>query len=104
MDATSTNASPAIRRDDGPMGGRYELGEGPDPSFLTYRWVDDKAGRVMRLESTFTPPSQRGQGHASQLVARAMNDARAAGVKVDPICSYVETWLRRHPDEQDLVA
>lgn len=92
-----------IRRENGPTGGRYEMGTGA-VSFLSYRWVDDKVGRVMRVESTFTPPAQRGQGHASQLMERAVADAREAGVALDPICSYAETWLRRHPEHADIVA
>ena len=32
-------------------------------------------------------------------------DARSAnGLKVEPLCSYVRTYLRRHPDQQDLLA
>jgi len=53
---------------------------------------------------TEVPPLLEGRGIAARLVAAALAQARAEGVKVQPACSYVRAYLRRHPAEQDLLA
>jgi predicted GNAT family acetyltransferase len=58
-------------------------------------------GRVV-LPSTVTDPQYRGNGIASTLTQRALDDARAAGVRVQPDCWYVEGWIERHPEYADL--
>ncbi|HEX6016891.1 MAG TPA: N-acetyltransferase, partial [Burkholderiaceae bacterium] len=37
-------------------------------------------------------------------VRAALDHARTNGLRVRPACSYVRTYLRRHPEAQDLVA
>jgi predicted GNAT family acetyltransferase len=41
---------------------------------------------------------------AERVVRAALDHARAHGMKVRPACSYVRTYLRRHPEMKDLVA
>ncbi|MCM2275341.1 MAG: N-acetyltransferase, partial [Candidatus Didemnitutus sp.] len=53
---------------------------------------------------TLVPPQLRGRGLAEALVRRALDDARAAGRKVVPACSYVDVFIQRHPDYQALRA
>jgi len=53
---------------------------------------------------TFVPPELRGRGVAEQLVRTALEEARAAGRKVVPLCSYVAVFIRRNPEFQPLVA
>lgn len=62
------------------------------------------AGERMIFTHTFVPPALRGRGIAEQLVRPALADARAAGRKVVPACSYVAVFIQRHPEYQDLVA
>ena len=45
-----------------------------------------------------------GRGLAAQLTRRALDDARADGVQVDPVCPYVAAYLRRHREDHDLLA
>ena len=59
---------------------------------------------VMWLTHTETPPSLQGRGLAAKVVRAALEHARSHGLKVRPACSYVRTYLRRHPELQDLVA
>jgi len=59
---------------------------------------------VMWLTHTETPPALRGRRLAEQVVRAALDHARAHGLKVRPACSYVRTYLRRHPEMKDLVA
>jgi hypothetical protein len=36
-------------------------------------------------------------------VAGALDDIRARGLQVVPICPFVRAYIRRHPDDADLV-
>lgn len=65
----------------------YELGDG-----------------TVELPHTVVDPGHRGQGLAERLVVAALTDARAAGRRVIPTCSYVADYVRRHPEHQDLLA
>lgn len=53
---------------------------------------------------TDTDPSFKGQGVASLLARWALDDARARGYAVLPVCPFVSAFIDRHPDEYgDLV-
>ena len=60
-------------------------------------------GRVV-FTHTGVPPAYRGQGLAAQLVEAGLRWAREAGLKVVPACSYVQLYIQRHPEWQNLVA
>lgn len=57
---------------------------------------------VMCIHHTGVPAALQGRGIAAQLVAAALAHARAQGLKVDPVCSYVRAYMSRHPETQDL--
>jgi hypothetical protein len=61
------------------------------------------AGEVMQIVHTEVHPALQGRGIAAALVEAAFAHARAAGLKVLPLCSYVRTWVRRHPEAQAMV-
>jgi len=73
---------------------------GDGQATLAYRKVSDG---VLDYVSTKVPPEARGQGIAGKLVRTALDWARDEGYQVIPTCSYVDAWIRRHPDYQDLV-
>ncbi len=52
---------------------------------------------------TFVPPELRGRGIAGQLVRQALEFARHHCLKVIPRCSYVQSYIERHPEYQHLV-
>ena len=62
------------------------------------------SGGIMRMTHTFVHPSLEGRGIAAQLVQAALQWAREQGCKVDPVCSYVRIYMRRHPEWLDLQA
>jgi hypothetical protein len=62
-----------------------------------------QAGRVV-FTHTGVPPAYQGQGLAAQLVRAGLQWARAEGLQVIPACSYVQLYLQRHPEWQNLVA
>lgn len=62
------------------------------------------ADGVMHMTHTVVPDALRGRGIAAHLVQAALDHARAQGLKVNPLCSYVRTYMERHPDTQALRA
>ncbi|MFL6662586.1 MAG: GNAT family N-acetyltransferase [Rhizobacter sp.] len=60
------------------------------------------AGNVMVMPHTYVPPPVEGRGIAAELVAAALAYARDKKLRVDPRCSYVRTYMRRHPETQAL--
>jgi predicted GNAT family acetyltransferase len=58
---------------------------------------------VMAITHTEVAPELEGQGIAGDLVRAALGHARANGLKVRPLCSYVQAYMRRHPETQDLL-
>jgi predicted GNAT family acetyltransferase len=61
-------------------------------------------GARITFTHTVVPPELRGRGIAEQLVRAALADARAAGRKVVPACSYVAKFIERHQEFADLLA
>ena len=59
-------------------------------------------GGVMHMTHTEVHPALEGRGIAAGLVKAALAHARSAGLKVNPLCSYVRDYMRRHPQTQDL--
>ena len=45
-----------------------------------------------------------GGGFGSRLVAGALDDIRARGLRVVPICPFAASFIRSHPEYADLVA
>jgi predicted GNAT family acetyltransferase len=85
---------------DNPEERRYELvDDGQLVGEILYR---RDPGRVV-LVHTEVSPALEGQGLASRLVAGALDDIRARGLRVVPICPFVRSYLRRHPEYEDLV-
>lgn len=60
-------------------------------------------GTVMVMHHTAVDPDRQGQGLAAVLVKAALDHARAEGWRVRATCSYVATYLRRHPEQHDLL-
>jgi predicted GNAT family acetyltransferase len=80
---------------------RYELidEDGDVIGELRYR---REPGAVV-LVHTEVDPAHEGQGLGGVLVEGAFNDLRERGLKIVPVCPFVRAWLRRHPDQADLV-
>ena len=44
------------------------------------------------------PPEAQGRGVAGELTRTALELAQERGLKVVPVCSFVATYIRRHPE------
>jgi predicted GNAT family acetyltransferase len=86
---------------DNPAKRRYEVmvdGEVAGASY--YRDVDD----VRVLTHTEVADEFEGQGVGSRLIAGALDEIRARGLRVTPLCPFAAAYIERHPEYGDLVA
>lgn len=60
-------------------------------------------GDRLILTHAGVPRPLEGRGLAGVLTRAALDDARARGLTVVPRCSYVASYIRRHPHYLDLV-
>ena len=89
-----------IRQEDRGDRGRYHLVvDGEDAGELDYRMYD---GRRVFVH-TGVRDAYEGQGLASKLARRVLDDARAEGLRIIPQCPYVQSYLERHPADRDLI-
>lgn len=79
---------------------RYELEVDGGIAYSTY----ERRGDALHITHTVTPPALRGQGLAGRLMKGLFDDVRRQGLKIVPECSYVVAWLKRYPEEGDVVA
>ena len=79
---------------------RYELEEdGEVRGFIQYRPDDG----VITLVHTDVDPKWEGHGVGSALVQGTLDDLRARGLKVRPLCPFVAAYIRRHPEYEEIV-
>ena len=83
-------------------GGRYVY-RFEDGAEAVLDYVDQGEG-VVAMTHTGTPPHHRNKGAAEAIVRHAVAEARAAGTKIVPVCSYVAALFARNADWADLRA
>ncbi len=86
---------------DNPQESRYELLiDGQRVGLIDYRLH----GQRIALVHTEVTPTLRGQGLGDALVQAVLDDLRARGLEVNPVCPFVSDYIRAHRDEYiDLV-
>lgn len=72
---------------------RFEAEVEGDVAFLSYERHD---GRAV-MTHTIVPRRLEGRGIAGQLTRTAVGWARGEGLRIDPRCSYVRSWIQRNP-------
>jgi predicted GNAT family acetyltransferase len=91
----------ATRVVDNPSELRYEMWSGDTlAGIIRYTRDDD----VVTMVHTEVEPAFEGEGLGNTLVAGALDDARARGKHVRPLCPFVASYIRRHPEYANLVA
>ena len=92
------SAQIAVR--DNPDELRYELVvDGNVAGEILYRLLPD----AVALVHTQVAPKREGSGLGGRLVAGALDDIRARGLHVIPICPFVRSYIRRHPEYAELI-
>lgn len=85
---------------DAPERGRYEAHVGGELAGILEYVI--KYGRLALIH-TEVLPSHAGQGIGSALVRYGLGLARSNGWKVIAVCPYVQSYLARHPEDDDIV-
>jgi predicted GNAT family acetyltransferase len=79
---------------------RYELlVEGDVAAFVQYSM---RGGRLL-LVHTEVDDARSGQGLATELIRGTLDDVRVRDIPIVPVCSFVEGFVERHPEYDDLV-
>ena len=60
----------------------------------------ETAPDVFDIYHTEVSEKLRGQGVASKLVAKTVEEIQSRGGKVAATCTYAKAWLARHPEKQ----
>ncbi|WP_435205865.1 GNAT family N-acetyltransferase [Micromonospora sp. bgisy143] len=60
-------------------------------------------GAIIAYTHTEVDPAYEGRGVGSTLARAVMDDARAKGRSVVPICPFLAEWLVKHPEYEDIV-
>lgn len=90
-------ATPAeVRRDDART--RYELSVDGKPAVSEY----NRLANAVMFTHTEVPEALEGRGASAALVRGALDDVRAQGLQVIPLCPFVAAFIRRHPEYIDL--
>ena len=59
-------------------------------------------GKIM-FTHTEVPPEHGGQGLGTRLIVESLAAARRRGLAVVPICPFFADYIKKHPEEQDLL-
>jgi predicted GNAT family acetyltransferase len=92
---------PEIRLEDTGSKGRYFMRTATgDEAEMTF----SKAGEnLIIIDHTEVPDAFRGQGAGLKLVTRAVEDMRAAGKKIIPLCPFAAAQFRKHAEWADVL-
>ena len=92
------NTDPAVT--DNPAAGRFEWTIEGATAIVTYR----REGSVLWLNHAGVPDALSGRGVGSRLVEAVLQQIRARGDKIVPVCSFIVRHIERHPEHRDLIA
>src|SRR5690242_18423474 len=79
--------------------GQFEVETPEGTAFLQFQ----VEGKSIYLIHTEVPFVLEGRGLGGHLVRSALDDARHRGLTVLPSCPFVQTYLKRHPENLDIV-
>ena len=96
-----TNPPRAIELEESDTKGRYVM-HGPNGAEAEMTFTKVGAHQVI-IDHTEVPDVFRGQGVGLALVSRAVEDFRAAGTKVIPLCPFAAAQFKRHPEWADVL-
>lgn len=89
-----------IEREEHPSKGRYVAKLDGAEAEMTY----SRAGESMIIiDHTEVPDAMRGRSVGQALVRRAVEDARAEGRSIVPLCPFAKAQFARHPDWLDVL-
>jgi len=79
---------------------RFELEKNGELAVLEYSIPKED---VLLLSHTEVPESMSGQGVGSALAKQSLEMIKSAGWKMIPVCPFIISYIKRHPEYQELV-
>ena len=89
---------------DAPEARRYEIlapGEVEPVAIVDYAM---RGETIVLLMHTEVRPDLEGQGIGTRTARLVVDHVRDSGLKAIVGCPFLTSWLRRHPEEQDILA
>ena len=99
-DVRAQVAEAMISRDDTKSGGLYALGVAGSEAEMTFSRV---SATLIIVDHTEVAEALRGTGAGQRLAAHAVEDARAGGWKIMPLCPFMRAQAERHPEWADVI-
>ena len=97
---SSPDTAPSIDVTDNVGASRYEIRvDGRRAGLALY----NRTSTAITFTHTEVAPEFEGHGIGGRIAAAALDDARAAGLRVVPQCPFFAEYIRRHPAYADLV-
>jgi hypothetical protein len=93
----NTDLPPDVRHD--PLAMRFALELEGHLAVLDYQLAD---GKIV-FTHTHVPDELGGRGIGSRLARAGLEHARAQGLRVLPLCSFIAGYIQKHPEYQALV-
>jgi predicted GNAT family acetyltransferase len=90
-----------VFQDNGSKGRYFMRSAAGDEAEMTFTKVGE---HKIIIDHTEVPDAFRGQGAGLRLVTRAVEDARAAGKKIIPLCPFANAQFRRHREWADVLS
>ena len=81
--------------------GRYVIRQNGETAEVTFSITSPT---LIIADHTGVPDRFRGTGAGLALVTRMVEDARAEGVKIMPLCPFVNATRKKHPEWADVFA
>src|SRR5262249_23031358 len=79
---------------------RLELDIDGNIAFIEHRFIGDR----LILIHTEVPPELEGKGVGTAIVTKALQFAKDNNYKIVPICPFVNAYLKRHKEWNDIIA
>ncbi|MBA8900518.1 MULTISPECIES: GNAT family N-acetyltransferase [unclassified Phyllobacterium] len=89
-----------ITKEETAKGGRYAAVVSGHEAEMTFSRVNPE---LIIVDHTGVPDELRGQGVGQALALHAVEDARAGGWKIIPLCPFMRAQSLRHKDWADVV-
>ena len=78
---------------------RYELPVEGDVAVVTYNLSPPN----LMITETLVPQALEGRGIASRLALHVIEDARARGLLILPVCPFFSAYFQKHAEHADVV-
>ena len=93
-------SSPIELEDRGSKGRYFLRSIAGEEAEMTFTKISE---HLIIIDHTEVPDAFRGQGAGLRLVTRAVEDARATGKKIIPLCPFAAAQFRRHQEWADVL-